>query len=71
MIDILNSMNSQNKIELPKAYQSQIDSSRILKSPCFGNGLNLNKIEHINHNQKSFPNIDELEHANSGLKIQN
>lgn len=72
MIKILNSMHMTKTIELPKAYQNQIDSNRILKSPCFSSGLDQNKIEHINVNYQSMNKNDEDKiNINSGLKIQN
>jgi len=53
MIDVLIKMEQEGKIGLSTAYKAQIDSSRILKSPCFSNGLKEDKIKKILNNFNS------------------
>lgn len=52
MLDILQGMKKNSAIRLPTAYQPQIDSLRILKSPCFNTGYNPEVIDNIMSNFK-------------------
>lgn len=56
MLVILTHMKNNSKIKLPQAYQPQIDSNRILKSPCFSSGYNPEVIDQILGN---FKNLDQ------------
>jgi len=52
MLDILKNMKNTNVIALPQAYQPQIDSKRILKSPCFNTGYKPEVVDKIIGNFK-------------------